>query len=155
MEILILVVGILTFTGIGFVVKILTHRAVCPICMGVSGTWLSLSIAVVATYLPLATWEMPIALLMGGSIVGIAYQGVQRIAWAAARPVLWKTLVLVPGFALAHAALRNLSLVVIVIEMIILSIIMYAYFWRTRARQYAEYRGGRLAAIKKQLKNCC
>ena len=59
---------------------------ICRLCVGISSLWLILSAGVALDYLSVRTFLIPITLLMGGTVVGIAYQGYS---------LRWKTIVIV------------------------------------------------------------
>ena len=51
----------------------------CPICIGTALTWLLSLLGMAAGVLPSADYQLPTALLMGGSVVGITYQLEKRL----------------------------------------------------------------------------
>src|SRR3990172_8674039 len=84
--------SILAISGVAWAAKRMLRVPVCPICLGVGGTWLwmligrSLGYAVDATML---------AILLGGSVAGIAYQLERRLPQGRS-PLLWKILFIPP-----------------------------------------------------------
>ena len=91
--------SILAIAGAAWAAKRMLRVPVCPICLGVGGTWLwmligrSLGYAVDATML---------SILLGGSVVGIAYQLERRLPQGRS-PLLWKILFIPAGFVAAYA----------------------------------------------------
>ena len=91
--------SILAISGVAWAAKRMLRVPVCPICLGVGGTWLwmligrSLGYAVDATML---------SILLGGSVVGIAYQLERRLPQGRS-PLLWKILFIPAGFVAAYA----------------------------------------------------
>jgi len=90
--------SILAISGLGWASKKWLRVPLCPICLGVGGTWLwmligrSLGYAVDATML---------SILLGGSVVGIAYQVERRLPQGRS-PLLWKTLFIPAGFVAVY-----------------------------------------------------
>ncbi len=130
--------------------KFLPFR-LCPVCLGVSGTWIWLSAAVLIGGLNWEVYQLLIAVLLGGTVVGIAYQGEYRSRFASAHPLLWKLLVLVIGFPLAYAAVRRLSWPLLVLEILILAGIGYMYFIRKPEQKSPHHE----TTLEKKLKQCC
>ena len=71
LSIAVAVASILVLSGAAALVRRITPLRVCPVCAGVSGTWVWMLLARAAGY---PQDERTILLLMGGSVVGIAYQ---------------------------------------------------------------------------------
>lgn len=90
--------SMLTLTLVAWLVSRKTRVPICPVCFGVSGTWLWMLAARLAG---LAVDETLLAILVGASVVG----GAQ---WVDARlprqrsPLLWKALALPAGFVAAY-----------------------------------------------------
>ncbi len=114
---------------------------ICRLCAGVSSLWLILSAGVAWSYLSLQTFLVPIALLMGGTVVGIAYQRYS---------LRWKTTVILLGMPLAYLLVTNLSKTTVIIEFILLVIIAYALFVR---KEPADHE--RIRELEEKMKNCC
>ncbi|MBI2751913.1 MAG: hypothetical protein HYX46_00110 [Betaproteobacteria bacterium] len=72
--------------------------SVCPICFGVAGTWLWM---VGARFAGFAIDPTMLAILLGASVVGIAYQLEPRLPEGRSQ-LLWKALVLPIGFVAAY-----------------------------------------------------
>src|SRR3989338_10434039 len=114
---------------VGLINKALPFR-ICPVCVGVSGTWLLLTALSVNGYLDRETFLPMILLLMGGSVVGIAYQGEKSSPWAVAHPLVWKITIVIVGMPLASWAAIEARIEVLIAEIILLSIVGYFYFVR-------------------------
>ncbi|MDP2664447.1 MAG: hypothetical protein Q8O97_00530 [bacterium] len=92
------IVSIAVITGAVWLVGKVLPFKVCPICAGVSGTWLWMLVALFLGY------EIDLviaAMLLGGSVVGIAYQLEKRLP-AGHSPLLWKALFVPAGFVVAY-----------------------------------------------------
>lgn len=101
------IISILTITLIAWAVGKTTPIKICPICAGVAGTWIWL---IAARFMGCAVpIEIP-AILMGGSVVGIAYQLEKKIVFAPSRwrtPLVWKASFIVLGFTTVYTALNS------------------------------------------------
>src|SRR3989344_9626699 len=114
---------------------------ICPICAAVSGTWLILTALVLSGYLNSAIFLPLISLLMGGTVVGVAYQIGKR-----------KPIIISVGMLLAFWAVRNLNFAVLILEIAAVAAIGYFLFFKPSA----ESRGKRPESeLEKKLQDCC
>ena len=134
---------------------------ICPICLIVSATWLILSAGVAWGYLVIGTYLIPIALLMGGTIVGIAYMGEKKCHWATQHELLWKTLVIAGGMPLAYVLITNLNKFIVIVELLIL--IKIAYFFFIKQSRHGGTSGSKnlptgqagISKTEEQMEQCC
>lgn len=112
-------------------------KNICPICVGVSSLWLGLSVGVAWGYLTASMFLIPIALLMGGTVTGIAYLGEKK----------WKTLVILTGMPTAYLLVTHLTKFIVVAELSALIIIAYFLFNRRLPKTASN--------IEKQMEQCC
>lgn len=117
-----------------------THFRICYVCVTVSGLWLTMSALSAWGFAPLAVLITPIALLMGGSVVGIAYQR---------SSLRWKITTIAIGMPVAYFLVTNISKKVVGIEIIILLVIAYILFSKKRGDHHST------VALEKQMKQCC
>ena len=103
MAIIITLISIWLATGAVALVRRLMGWRICPICAGVLLTWLWQLIGVVTHQLPIANYQLPLAILMSGSVVGIAYQAEQKFQLSAWRGLWWKMIWIPAGFGVVHA----------------------------------------------------
>ncbi|KKU48566.1 hypothetical protein A3H10_03555 [Candidatus Uhrbacteria bacterium RIFCSPLOWO2_12_FULL_46_10] len=88
------VISIFALTGIIWFLNRFFPWRVCAICAGVSGTWLWMIGARILSY----NIDLLVpAVLMGGSVVGLAYQLETKLPRHRS-PLLWKTLFIPAGF---------------------------------------------------------
>ena len=71
-----LIAGIAWFLNRILLLRFNSGRAfkICPVCAGFAGTWLWMLIGMLLGLIPTSDFQLPTAFLMGGSVVGIAYQ---------------------------------------------------------------------------------
>lgn len=91
--------SILAIAALGWTVRRLLDVPLCPICLAVGGTWLWM---LAARELGHAVDATLLAVLLGGSVVGLASLGQKRLP-AGRSPLLWKTLFIPTGFVAAYA----------------------------------------------------
>lgn len=93
-------ISIFVITGVAWLVRKVTPFKICPICAGIAGTWSWMLAGILIGLIP-ASFILPVAILMGGSVVGIAYQLEKRLP--PGRSFLaWKSLFIPTGFAAAY-----------------------------------------------------
>lgn len=124
---------------------------ICPMCVAVGGTWLALSFLVAWETLPLAAWQLPIAMLMGGSVVGIVYQGERVWKWADRHGLKWKFFGLLVGFSFTYLAVSNLSKRVVILELIVMSCIGLLLFRLPPPNPESK----QVSELQEKLKKCC
>ena len=126
---------------------------ICPICVVVSSSWLVLSAGVAWGYLVPQSVIVLIALLMGGTVVGIAYLGEKRCRWAAQHSQLWKVLIIGIGMPMAYLAVTHIAKFTVIIESIILLKIAYFFF----IKQSVNTAGGSksIREIEEKMEQCC
>ena len=125
---------------------------ICPICVVVSGIWLILSAGVAWGYLASEQFMIPVAILMGGSVMGIAYQGEKKFIWASTHSLIWKIIIIFSGMPAAYLFVVNLSKPMVVTEFILLIIIAYFFFIK-RLKQPGRLHT--ISQIEKQMEQCC
>jgi hypothetical protein len=113
----------------------------CPICIVVSGMWLVLSAGVAWGFLAPSAFLIPIALLMGGSVIGIT----NRLD-----SIRWKIVSILVGMSLAYLAVTHVSPAIVVLELIILLIFAYLFFVQKPSSDDPNIRD-----IEEKLKRCC
>ena len=129
---------------------------VCPICAGVSFTWFLISIGIYNGFLEAADWTMLLAMLMGGTVVGIAYQAEKTFRWAKENSVLSKTLIILVGLPLVYLAIENLALSTIFTEAVLMAFLVYLFFIKKRVDNRSHSNDGKtISDLEKQLEECC
>ena len=120
---------------------------ICPICAGVSGTWIWLMAGYFMGYQidPIIP-----AMLMGGSVVGLAYQLEKKLSPDKSQ-LLWKTLCIPAGFILAYSILFKEWLVFSVI-LVFLLVIIYLFFSKDGNKQPDRKK---IEDLKNKMDKCC
>lgn len=148
MPILIAVLSIFAIAGfVRFLGKISSLK-ICPVCAGVAGTWLWMLLGVLSGYLP--TYLLPTAILMGGSVVGIAYQ-LEKILPQTRSPILWKLLFIPAGFAAAYYVIEQKQIAFL--ASLIMLVLVVLFFKKTDSMKTAI--NASVENLKEKMKNCC
>lgn len=154
-----IIISILVITGVVWLVNKLSSLKICPVCAGVSGTWIVLSVLILTGVLHHPSDMLRLAILMGGTVVGIAYQGEKKLRWANDNPIFWKLIVVGLGFPAVYAAVQYLSWATLTAEFVVLGVLMYAFFIR-KGRPPESHLPHRtdvpnVQKIEKGLEKCC
>ena len=152
MAIYIALASILAITAIAWLVRRFLKVNICPICAGVAGTWLWLLVGMLTNQLPITNYQLPAAILMGGSVVGIAYQTEKRLP-ANRSPFLWKTL-FIPSGLLTVYGLASFQSLLFSAGAILTLIIAISSFWRFGKRGTKE-ENEQVKDLEDKMKNCC
>jgi hypothetical protein len=159
MEIIIVTISILVITGLVWLLNKALPFKVCPICAGVSGTWFLILVGILTGFLSPITYQLIVAVLMGGTVVGIAYQGEKRMDVAPKNFLKFRTAIIVPGFILVYFAIMNISWLTLVIEAAVLAVVTYLFFILPSAKILKEASSSqskeKVAELEKKMKECC
>ena len=132
--------------------KIWPSFRLCPICAGVAGTWIWILIGIWVGWLDVESWQLTVALAMGGSVVGIAYQLEKNMR---PRKILaWKILFIPIGFALAYYLIYFSAVYVISLSVIILFLIFIFIDWPVINNENVN-KQDQVSEIEEKMKNCC
>lgn len=144
------VISIFIIATIAWFIGKLTPIKICPICAGVAGTWLWFLGGIFAGFLPIAIYQLPTAILMGGSVVGIAYQIEKKIP-SQKSSILFKVLFIPTGFVVMYSLL--LSRWIVFVPAFLLLVILSAVFAKS-SKETIET-SNNIEEIKKNMENCC
>jgi len=149
MLITITITSILAITLVAWLANKILPFTVCPICAGVFLTWIGL----VGAYLLGYQIDLVIpAILMGGSVVGMAYQFEKKFSgYAAGTLLLWKVFFLPTGFVAVYGVLKKLW-IVSVPSLIALLLVSFFFLSAYRVPRTQE---NTTDEIEKKMKDCC
>lgn len=150
MVIFITTASILVIAAVARVLNKFMNVRICPICAGVSGTWVWMLVGIFSGQLSVASYQLPIALLMGGSVVGIAYQLEKKLPDGKS-PILWKTLFIPTGFIAVYGILvPPRSIFFAAAALIVLAV--FLFFLPLNS---ADPDRKKIRELEKKMKNCC
>lgn len=151
MMILITTISILAIACFSLAINRLLPFKICPICAGVSGTWIwMLTLKFLGYEINLAILSM----LMGGSVVGIAYQIEKKLAggfYGWRTPILWKIFFIPVGFVAVYGILEELW---IVFSLAVLFLVLVATFF-VLPREISGQSKAKIDELKEKMKSCC
>lgn len=121
---------------------------ICPICAGVSGTWIWFFVARLAGF---AADPNVMALLMGGTVVGVAYTLEKRMP-ASRSTLLWKTIFIPLGFG-AMFALLNYAWVMF--AALFATLVIFAGLFLRYNKLLRGEHDHAISDLEEKMKNCC
>ena len=151
MDLALTLVSIVLLTAGAWLFKRMFWSGLCPVCIGVSGTWMGL---LVASGMDYGVDPRLSAVLLGGSVVGLAGLGEKHFATVSPnRLLLWKTVFVTVGFATAYALTQFRWPLVISGAAALGALFGLLVFFK--ARKTDPEHSERVEAIKAQMKHCC
>lgn len=141
------VLSILAITGLAWTAKKMLRVPLCPICLGVGGTWLWM---LVARYFGAALDTSMLPVLLGGSAVGIAYALEKRLPEGRSA-LLWKSLFIPVSLAAAYGiALLNWAVLGAAATALLVVSAVFFVPPRLQAKNSAT-----VERLQEQMKKCC
>lgn len=125
---------------------------ICPVCVAVSLTWFLISAGIAAGLLESENWRLIVAIAMGGTAVGIAFQAEKRFGWHS--PMI-KFIIIVIGFVLAYLAVSNINLWTLTAEAIIILALGYLFFVFGVGGGTNAPDSKKLKELEEKMKDCC
>lgn len=152
MPIIIATILILT---ISFTVRLLNKAMpfkICSVCAGVSLTWFLISVGIVTGLLESDSWKLIIAIAMGGTAAGVAFQAEKKFGWH--NPMM-KLSVIIIGFILAYFAVSDISLWILISEAAIILVLGYSFFLFKIGRNVDVADPKKIKELEEKMKDCC
>lgn len=128
--------------------------SVCALCAGVSGAWVLLTFAILAGFARAEFYLDVITLLMGGTVVGIAYQAERTFGWQGEKSFWTRLAIIIIGFYLAHIAIGALGWTTFIIELVALAVLIYLFFIKKHYGANQPH-SQKAAELEEEMKNCC
>ena len=122
-----------------FLNRVLPFR-ICPICAGVAGTWLWMLAGLLFGFISTSNFQLPISILMGGSVVGIAYQIGKN-----------KMLFIPVGFIAAYGILSQEWILFVLAFVVMIFIALFSIFPRKKENNVKKI----VEELEKKMKKCC
>lgn len=143
------ITSIFVITLVAWLANKILPFTVCPICAGVFLTWIGLVSAHLLGYQ--IDLVIP-ALLMGGSVVGIAYQLEKKFrGYSAGTLLLWKAFFMTVGFVATYGVLKKLWIVSVpaLAALLLVSLLFLS------AHRVPRTQENTTDEIEKKMKDCC
>lgn len=150
MIIAIVTASILVITAAVWRLNRISFLKICPICTGVSGTWFWILAGIYFGLLDAGSWSLAAAMLMGGSVVGIAYQLEKKLPVGKSQ-FLWKMVFIPAGFISVYGILTE-QWIAFFAAMIFLALISFLFIREQKHRGPGNRVVGELT---EKMKNCC
>lgn len=160
-------ISIFVITGLVWLFNRVLPFKICPICAGVSGTWLWILAGIYLGLLDARSWSLVATIGMGGSVVGIAYQIEKRLP-SHRSPLLWKTLFIPTGFIAAYSVISLAvspsnpswwTAFIMTTTILIILVLRFSGQPQHSADQLNKTarpeRNRRVEELEKKMKNCC
>lgn len=125
---------------------------ICPVCVVVSLTWFLISAGITMGLLKADNWKLIVAIAMGGTAVGIAFQAEKRFGWHS--PMI-KFIIIVIGFVLAYLAVGNINVWTLAAEAIIILALGYLLFVLRVGGGANASDPKKLKELERKMKDCC
>lgn len=125
---------------------------ICPVCVAVSLTWFFISAGIVMGLLEAEDWKLVVAIAMGGTAVGIAFQMEKRFGWHGS---MIKLVIITIGFILAYFAVGNINLWILTVESAIILVLGYLFFVFKVGNGINAANPEKLKELEEKMKNCC
>lgn len=134
-------ISILVIAFLAWIANRFLPLKICPICAGVFGTWVWL---VAGSLLGYQIDPVIPALLMGGSVVGVAYRAEKRSS------LLWKMLFIPAGFIAAYGILNKEWLISLIAVLFLLGITLIFSSSKEKSKQEET-----IEKLKQKMDKCC
>ncbi len=149
-----ILISIFVLTVLTFFIKKKFFIKICPICVGVFTTWFILYIGLLTGMLDMELFQLPVAILMGASVAGIA-TALEKSLKKENFALIWKSLFIPFGFAfmfsLVSFSWRQVGLFTICLFFIIIFFLKIGNK-KIKSKQKSKET---MEELKEKLKNCC
>lgn len=139
--------SILALTFLVWLADRLLKQRICPICAGVSMTWIGM---LFARWLDYKIDPAILAMLIGASVVGIAYQLEKKLPRNRSQ-ILWKSLFIPSGFVAGYSLVSSAWLV-FTATLAWLLILTFAFF---RLPGSSAKSSREVEDLEKKMEKCC
>jgi len=127
----------------------LTNKKICPVCAGVALTWVGM--LTLKFFFGYTIDKTLLAMLMGGSAVGISYYLDSYVPIRYYLP--WRFLSVVPGFVAVYSLLAENWIVFIVFLTVWLTSLWFFVLKNKKSDSGSD--GGKVAELEKEFDKCC
>lgn len=145
---IITIVSIIILTSLVWLVTKTTPIKVCPICAGVSLTWLWIFLGAFFEKLSIANGQVIVAILAGGTVVGIMSKLEDKIETKFI--LLWKTIFVLLGFSAVYSLITGQW---VLVGISVVAVILTTYVFKIK--QVAEHAVRSGEELKEKMKSCC
>jgi hypothetical protein len=141
------IVSMFLLASLAWLAGRVSRVSVCPVCVGVSGTWLWMLAARLGGY---TVDTVILAMLLGASVVGIA-QWIESRLPLGRSPLRWKAFALPTGFSAAYA----LAVEQWIVAAAGIAALALLIAWFQRPARAASGDPAVVAQLEERMKKCC
>ncbi|HEY4512974.1 MAG TPA: hypothetical protein VJH06_00445 [Candidatus Paceibacterota bacterium] len=139
--------SILILTAIIWLISKKLPFRICPICAGTTLTWAGIFLGMFFGKLPISDYQVPFAILAGGTVVGAMSKLEERIK---VKFILaWKTIFVVSGFGIVYSLVAGKW--ALVGFGIFLNVLITLYFKKSKK----HWGTGKAKELEEKMKSCC
>ena len=142
--------SILIFTGIIWILNKKLPVQICPLCAGVSLTWILIFFGMFFEKLSIFDYQLPTAILAGGTIAGLMSKLEKFIKLKFI--LIWKTVFVVSGFMAVYGLVTR-EWTALVVSMVV-NIIVTFLFKKHEAEQENQ-KSEKVKELEKKMESCC
>ena len=150
---IITIISILLITPVIWLVSKKLKFKICPICAGVSLTWFWLLVGIKLNLLSSADYQLPTAILMGGTVVGLMFKLEQFIKIKFV--LIWKTLFVVLGFMVVHSLMFANWMIFLVSAILVVLLTFILKVSKTTLENQKLHEVSSSKELEEKMKNCC
>jgi len=150
MELIIVIISILIITFATWLLRKYLSLKICPICVGVALTWIWLLVGMKLNLLSTVNYQLPVAILMGGTVVGLMSKLEQFVNQKFI--LIWKTIFVASGFSAVYG-LINTDWTMFAVGAILAVVVTFVL--KTRGVEPEKQESEQVKKLKEKMKNCC
>ncbi|MEK7628981.1 MAG: hypothetical protein AAB394_00460 [Patescibacteria group bacterium] len=150
---IITIISILLITPVIWLVSKKLKFKICPICAGVSLTWFWLLVGIKLNLLSSADYQLPTAILMGGTVVGLMFKLEQFIKIKFV--LIWKTLFVALGFMVVHSLMFANWMIFLVSAILVVLLTFILKVSKTTLENQKLHEVSSSKELEEKMKNCC
>lgn len=150
---IITIISILLITPVIWLVSKKLKFKICPICAGVALTWFWLLVGIKLNLLSSADYQLPTAILMGGTVVGLMFKLEQFIKIKFV--LIWKTLFVALGFMVVHSLMFANWMIFLVSAILVVLLTFILKVSKTTLENQKLHEVSSSKELEEKMKNCC
>ena len=129
---------------------------VCAVCAGISGAWLLAMLGILVGLISIEEYGSAILMLMGATVVGIAYQGEKAFDFAKKSIWFWKIPATLIGLAAFYQFFLNIGWTSFFIETALIFSLAFVFFVKKDgSRKKLSEESEEIENLKQKLNGCC
>ena len=144
------IISIISFTFIMWIFNKIFSVKVCSLCAGVSITWLWIFFGITFGKLSVDLYQLPLAILAGGTVVGLMYKLEENIKGKYI--LIWKTIFVVLGFYAVYG-LATLQWIIVITSVVAITIV--TLLLKINKLELKNKKSKQKKVFEDKMENCC